>query len=220
MVIGIVLKFYKSRFSGTESGFYFFMDNYPIVALSVGLLGLLIRIITVGYSAENTSGRNTKKQVADSLNTMGIYSLTRNPLYLGNYLMWLSPALYVGDIEFIIIFSLLFKIFYERIIYTEENFLLKKFGDRYSIWAEKTPILLPKNINYKKVELSFNWKKILKKEKNGLFALFLIFLILEFVSHLQQGVLVIYNSWIFIGTVFSAVLYVILKILKYKTNML
>ncbi len=65
---------------------------YWIVAMAVGLLGLLVRVYTVGYSPKNTSGRNTKVgQVADVLNQTGIYSLVRHPLYLGNFLMWLDP---------------------------------------------------------------------------------------------------------------------------------
>ena len=34
---------------------------------------------------KNTSGRNTHDQVADSLNTSGIYSIVRHPLYVGNF---------------------------------------------------------------------------------------------------------------------------------------
>ncbi|MGC9453013.1 MAG: methyltransferase family protein, partial [Oceanipulchritudo sp.] len=41
-----------------------------------------------------TSGRNTKQQVAYSLNTTGFYSVVRNPLYLGNFFMYLGIALF------------------------------------------------------------------------------------------------------------------------------
>ena len=37
-----------------------------------------------------TSGKNTAKQIAESLNTSGIYSVLRNPLYLANFLNWLE----------------------------------------------------------------------------------------------------------------------------------
>lgn len=60
---------------------------YEFIFLMVSLLGLGIRIYTVGYTPKNTSGRNTAEgQVADTLNTTGIYSIVRHPLYLGNFL--------------------------------------------------------------------------------------------------------------------------------------
>ena len=53
-----------------------------------------------GFAARNTSGRNTGQgQVADKLNTTGAYSLTRNPLYLGNALMWAAVAMLTGSGE-------------------------------------------------------------------------------------------------------------------------
>jgi protein-S-isoprenylcysteine O-methyltransferase Ste14 len=53
---------------------------------------LAIRCYTVGHTPANTSGRNTEGQLADTLNTSGIDSTVRHPLYLGNFFMWLGPA--------------------------------------------------------------------------------------------------------------------------------
>ena len=58
---------------------------YEYVCLAVSLCGLSVRIFTVGHTPTGTSGRNTARQVAESLNTTGIYSLVRHPLYLGNF---------------------------------------------------------------------------------------------------------------------------------------
>ena len=107
-------------------------NPYPDLAwpaLVVGLLGLVIRIVTVGYTPKNTSGRNTAEgQVAESINTRGMYSLVRHPLYLGNFLMWLAPALLTGHVWFILVFILAFWLYYERIMFAEEQFLFGKFG--------------------------------------------------------------------------------------------
>jgi len=44
--------------------------------LGISLLGEAVRIITVGFAPRGTSGRNTAAgQVADELNTSGIYSV-------------------------------------------------------------------------------------------------------------------------------------------------
>ena len=82
---------------------------YLAVAMGVGLLGLAVRVYTVGFSPRNTSGRNTKVgQVADTLNQTGIYSVVRHPLYLGNFLMWLGPALVTANGWFILAFCFLY----------------------------------------------------------------------------------------------------------------
>ena len=55
--------------------------NYSAAVISV--LGFLVRFYTVGTTPQGTSGRNTKEQVAEELNSSGIYSVVRHPLYLG-----------------------------------------------------------------------------------------------------------------------------------------
>jgi protein-S-isoprenylcysteine O-methyltransferase Ste14 len=78
-----------------------------ILAIASCLLGLVIRIFTVGYTPKNTSGRNTAQgQVADRVNITGIYSIVRHPLYLGNYFMWLGIAILTGELWFLVAFTL------------------------------------------------------------------------------------------------------------------
>jgi len=70
---------------------------YEISCLLVSLFGLAIRVYTIGHTPSKTSGRNIKEQVAESLNTTGIYSVVRHPLYLGNFFMWLGPAMLTAN---------------------------------------------------------------------------------------------------------------------------
>ena len=74
--------------------------NYT--ALLVSVLGFLIRFYTIGTTPKGTSGRNTKEQIADYLNSTGIYSLVRHPLYLGNYLIWIGIAIFNYCISFVL----------------------------------------------------------------------------------------------------------------------
>lgn len=214
LAIGVSIQYYQVYFN-------IFDDNNIIQttliksSLWVGLFGLLIRIITVGYTPKNTSGRNQQKQVADELNTTGFYSLVRNPLYLGNYFMWLCCAMLTGNLAFSLIFSLVFWIFYERIVYTEEDFLTGKFGETYLKWSEKTPPFLPKTLKFVKPDYSFSWKKVVKKEKNGLFALFLIIYIFEVI---KEQSFEIQETWITYGAISTGILYFILKYIKKYTS--
>jgi len=93
-----------------------------VISIIIALLGFVIRAYTIGTTPKGTSGRNTREQVAESLNTKGIYSTLRHPLYLGNYLMWLGLLLFTFNVYYIIIISLFFWLYYERIMFAEERF--------------------------------------------------------------------------------------------------
>ncbi|MDR1090452.1 MAG: isoprenylcysteine carboxylmethyltransferase family protein [Prevotella sp.] len=193
---------------------------FEMICLAISLSGLGIRVYTVGYTPANTSGRNTADgQVADTLNTTGIYSVVRHPLYLGNFLMWLGVCLLTGNLWFIIAFCLLYWVYYERIMFAEEQFLTGKFGTVYTEWASKTPAFLPDFKSFVKPTLSFSWKKVLKKEKNGLLALFLIFCMFdlsgEWIEQQES-----YNYFLITACLLSIFSYCILKYLKKKTRIL
>jgi protein-S-isoprenylcysteine O-methyltransferase Ste14 len=197
-----------------------FMENYYLyVCLAVALLGLVIRIYTVGHTPANTSGRNTAEQLADTLNTTGIYSVVRHPLYLGNFFMWLGVAMLTENFWFTIAFCFLYWVYYERIMFAEEQFLRSKFGTTYTTWAAKTPAFWPRFSQFIKPKMPFSWKKVLKKEKNGLAAVFMLFLFFYAVGQYIMGK-EIDNQFLIYGCVFSIVLYLVLKYLKSYTKVL
>ncbi len=193
--------------------------TYEMACLFISMIGLFIRVYTVGHTPKNTSGRNVKGQVADTLNTSGIYSVVRHPLYLGNFFMWLGPALVTGHYWFVVAFCFFYWVYYERIMFAEEQFLRRKFGEVYTNWAEKVPAFIPKLKFFRKPELPFSWKKVLKKEKNGLAAIFLIFLIFDISGELIEGE-ADYNKFLIAGGILTGVMYLVLKYLKKKTTVL
>lgn len=191
--------------------------SYTFICLLVGLLGLAIRVFTVGHTPANTSGRNTAQgQVADEVNKTGIYSMVRHPLYLGNYFMWLAIAMMTVNPLFVIAFSLAYWVYYKHIMVAEEQFLSRKFGAEYTDWANITPAFIPKLSAYTKPKYSFSWRKVAKKEKNGLLALCLLLLLMSLVvTRTFQGFIA--PDWLMISlTIASAIAYVVLKVLKKK----
>jgi len=165
--------------------FWSFQNPYWwVVCLVISFLGLFVRAITIGYAPQGTSGRNTGKQVADEINTKGIYSVVRHPLYLGNFLIWLGLIMYVGSVEFLIFSVFLFWIYYERIMFAEEQFIRKKFGEAYDLWAAKTPAFFPKLSEWVSANLSFSFKNVIKREYHGFFAIILSFTIIHILKHL------------------------------------
>ena len=195
-------------------------EIYRFFALLISIAGLGIRVYAVGHTPKNTSGRNTDGQLADELNTTGIYSTVRHPLYLGNFFMWLGVALLTENVWFIVSFIFLYWVYYERIMYAEASFLIKKFGNIYLDWAKRTPAFIPSFKNHQAPKLTFSWKKILKKEKNGFFAIFLVYFIFQCLQNLINGDKILSLNWLFYAAIFSGVIYLFLKFIKRTTKLL
>lgn len=184
-----------------------------LMLLSVSILGLMIRVFTIGYAAQGTSGRNTATQRADTLNTKGIYSVVRHPLYLGNFLMWLGLCLLTREIPFILFFTALYWLYYERIMLAEEEYLREKFGTEYEEWAAVTPPFIPKLRMPDMGELKFDWKKVIRNEKSGILALAAVFAFMEISGDVfMMHQFVVHLFWL-IPLVTAAAFYAVIKTL-------
>jgi len=146
------------------------VDTITYIAILVSITGFWVRAYSIGTTPGGTSGRNTKEQVAKSLNTTGIYSTVRHPLYLGNYLIWIGMVIFTFNIFFILIVSLAFCVYYERIMFAEERFLESKFGSKYLNWSLTVPAFLPSFKNYIKSEIPFSIISVLRREYSGFLA--------------------------------------------------
>ena len=224
LVLGYALYCYKELHPEAYflKGDQLWFDPYfEMICFGVCALGLLIRVYTVGHTPRFTSGRNTDEQIAETLNTTGLYSTLRHPLYLGNFLMWWGLALLTGNIWFNVTFILFYWLYYERIMFAEEQFLRRKFGQTYTSWAEGVPAFIPALSQFKKPNLSFSWRKVLKKEKNGLFAMFILFCLFDITGeYLNGGTYESGNLFFIYGTILTGLSYVVLKFLKKKTSLL
>jgi protein-S-isoprenylcysteine O-methyltransferase Ste14 len=150
---------------------------------ALSLVGLAVRIATVGYAPRGTSGRNTREgQVAEVLNTTGMYSIVRHPLYLGNYLMWLGVTLLPRAWWVPVLMSLGFWLYYERIMFAEEEYLHRRFGEEFAVWSARTPAFLPAFHLWTSPALSFSLRTVLRREYSGLFGLVSAFTLFEVVG--------------------------------------
>ena len=193
---------------------------WEVICLLVSFFGLGIRILTIGHAPKGTSGRNTKEQIAEVLNTTGLYSVVRNPLYLGNFFMWLGVSMFADLWLLTLIYVLLFWLYYERIIFAEEAFLRKNFGQSYLEWADNTPAFIPKFNLYKKAALTFSVRNVLRREYNSFFAVVVVMFLLEVVGDIYyEGEFDFDAGWIMLVTI-SFVIWVVLRSLKKYTNVL
>ncbi len=196
------------------------LSTWKLICLLTSALGLLIRGYAVGYAPAGTSGRVTEKQEAETLNTTGVYSIIRNPLYVGNFFMMLGVVLFVGDWAISLIYVLVFWLYYERIILAEEDFLKQKFGELYLNYASHTPAVIPNFKLWKSPNITFSFKNVLKREYSGLFGMVTAFTVLELLgNYVVLNRLEMSMFWvIFFFTGF--ILYVSLRTLKKKTKIL
>jgi hypothetical protein len=183
--------------------------------------GLLVRALTVGFVPGGTSGRNTRRQVAKTLNTSGLYSLTRNPLYVGNCLTYLGIVLLTQNLLLALTFALFLVIYYERIIMAEEAFLLKTFGQDYADWAVNVPAFLPRTTGWTRPDMRFSIRSVLGREYPSWFAALILLSVVE----LSETVLGTERGegfdreWLALLAV-GAVVYLALHILRRRTRVL
>jgi len=192
---------------------------YDALCILVAFSGLLVRVLTVAFVHESTSGRNTLRQKAVELNTTGAYSVVRNPLYVGNYLILLGISMLTQDYRIVLINSLIFLVNYVLIISAEEAFLLDKFGAEYQEFAQRVNCVLPSFRNFMPPARGFSLIMVLKREHDTLFTTTLsLFCVKQTGLYFSTGKVIPPTFWlVFFGSV--VIVWGILKFLK-KTDRL
>ncbi|MEA3446303.1 MAG: isoprenylcysteine carboxylmethyltransferase family protein [Bacteroidota bacterium] len=214
-VILVVALFFERNEIFEYTNIYWIMSCFI-----VSMIGYSVRVITIGTVPKGTSGKNTKRQIAEELNTSGIYSVVRHPLYLGNFLIWLGVILYSGIPWLIVLLVVLFALYYERIMFAEEMFLRGKFGNKYIDWSIETPAFFPALGKWKKSTLSFSTKNVLKRESHSLVNTIISFSAIDFIkNYFYTGNFTLNPIWIY-ALLIGIVLFLILRIIIKKTKLL
>ncbi|MDZ4821797.1 MAG: isoprenylcysteine carboxylmethyltransferase family protein [Planctomycetota bacterium] len=197
-----------------------FHELWEYVCLGISASGLFIRAFVVGYVPAGTSGRNTRQQVAESLNTSGIYSVVRHPLYLGNCLIVLGAMMVPFEWWLPVLYVMGFWLYYERIMYAEEAFLRRKFGAEFDHGAAETPAFVPRLSGWRSATSPFSFRNVLKREYTGMLVVVLLHVSIEILEHaVIENQVVIDSFW---GTllVCGVAAYLALRTLKRRTFLL
>ena len=115
---------------------------------AVALVGLLLRAWAAGHIRKNAQ-----------LATSGPYAFTRNPLYLGSFLLGLGFTIAAGQprllggawatLVFGGLFAALFLGIYLPVMRVEAATMAELFGDEYSAYARSVPLFFPRLTPYK-----------------------------------------------------------------------
>lgn len=152
-----------------------------LLGLVMVILGEFFRLWGVSYAGSET--RTTGPVGGTYLVVSGPYAFVRNPLYLGNILLYsgigvMSNALFP---YLVIVAFLFFYLQYRIIINEEEGYLVKAFGSSYERFRKSVPRLIPSPKKYTDLSLpqpSYNLKAGLKSERRTLQAITAVLLII------------------------------------------
>lgn len=186
-------------------------DLLDFFGLMVVLSGTYLRMAARGFKKANS-----KK--GGALVIAGPYRLTRNPMYLGSFLMGAGFILIVWPWWMLPFFAALFYLRFNKQIVKEEKKLTETFGDRYKQYLQDVPRLFPslktlKNSKFSEIfppELCWN-----TKEKGGLLGWPLVACFLE---TLQEGIvfkIIDLDRTVYVFLV-SAITFAAIVILLYK----
>jgi hypothetical protein len=136
-----------------------------VLACALVALGLLLRGSVIGFAYIKRGGLN-KEVYADKLVTEGFFTTCRNPLYVGNMLIYVGVFLMHGNPYVVVIGTLSSLFVYQSIIAAEEHFLHNKFGESYEAYCRDVPRWGMKLGRLAKATegMQFNFKRVLMKD--------------------------------------------------------
>jgi len=131
------------------------------VGLALIAIGEIIRL--AGVAAAGTVTRRRSRNV-QRLVTYGIFGWVRNPLYIGNFLVWIGFVTISGVLWFLPIAVLLFAVEYELIVRYEEGVLESIFGRDYLEYKNATPRWIPRKPKTSPPAGEYHWGEAFRSE--------------------------------------------------------
>lgn len=195
-------------------------DAWQLACLLVASAGLALRAYVVGHTPKDTSGRNAREQRAASLNTTGLYSVVRHPLYVGNFLIYLGTVAFTHDPWPATVALLGYWLYYVPIMHAEESFLRARFGAQFSEWAGTTPAIVPALHGWRPPSLPFSLRNVLRREYNNVFSVVLAMFLLDTAAESAvRGRFVVGPAWS-LALAAGFIAWLVLRTLKRHTEVL
>jgi len=119
---------------GPSLGWLLVFPPLPWIALILLIPGVLIMVVSFYDLGASLKVGLPREETA--LKTNGLYRYSRNPLYLGVYMVTIASVIYFPDIANII-FAASGIVIHHLITLSEEKFLSERFGDPYKVYKKK-----------------------------------------------------------------------------------
>jgi len=141
-----------------------------LAGLAVCLAGQSLRALAVGYVYIKRGGKQ-QRIWAGRLIQGGLFAHSRNPLYLGNVLIFTGLAMIFGTPLALAAGVPAVLFIYTCIIQAEEQYLRSKFGAEYEDYVSRVNRWWPdwRGLSQSIQGMVFRWKRVLNKEYGTLF---------------------------------------------------
>ena len=171
---------------------YILYNSHPeiqnvLIGFILIAIGESLRMWAVSYAGGITRTTNVG---APSLCTSGPYGYTRNPLYIGNMIIYSGVVFVAGSLNILsmlIVTWAFFIIQYYLIINLEQNTLIDIFGKEYKNYMNNVPIFSPRLTSWKNKDkyVPMKFSKTIKTEKRTLQNIILLILVIYFKHYLK-----------------------------------
>ncbi len=165
-------------FAGAAIFLYFALPSRTSVIASIPfiIIGEIMRTWASGYIRKN-----------EVLSQTGPYAFTRNPLYVGNFLIGVGFSIMTNRVLLFLTFLAAFIFIYTVTIQHEEKFLSSKFGETFSGYKRRVSVFFPFKAlsfgtpSHKNRDGHYDWKLVIQHREYhtwlGIIAGLIIFLV-------------------------------------------
>ena len=115
-------------------------DTPAVLVAATATIGAVFLLPAVmSFLLHKTTVNPTSPEMATTLVTSGIYSITRNPMYVGMLIMLMAFALWLGAVSAVLMAALFFMTIDRFQIRGEERALAQTFGKPFEDYATRVP---------------------------------------------------------------------------------
>jgi protein-S-isoprenylcysteine O-methyltransferase Ste14 len=107
-----------------------------VIGVVVFVIGLALVVLSFVYLGQSVSIGLPEEKT--ELKTNGVYRISRNPLYVGAFLMCAGSCLFAIHLVNFVLFAITFGV-HHQIVRKEEQFLEKRFGQRWLEYKARVP---------------------------------------------------------------------------------
>lgn len=163
LLVVLLVAVKPSLFMGAE-----ILDRTMVATgILMALVGQGLRLLTLGYHIPR--GGKNRQVYANTLLVKGFYAHTRNPRYLGNFLITVGLGFLYGSLLAAVIVIAFFGFVYVCVIAAEEDSLKRRFGQEYDDYSQRVNRFWPKlhGIRESLKEFDhFDWRRALRKDSD------------------------------------------------------
>lgn len=108
-------------------------------------IGSLVAVIGLAIRAWASCHIRKNQELA----TSGPYAYTRNPLYLGTFLLGVGAAIGAGVVWVAVLFGVIYLVIYVPVMLAEAETMHQLFPEEYESYSRRVPMFVPRLTRYK-----------------------------------------------------------------------